>query len=117
MATQSVPQEAPCPISDRLLGDLYRADPKGLQTLVQTIPVSVRAMLAIYCYPRAHLNSMAVAIAASCEKDDLINFGGDVGAALFEQARRAPKAHVEKGRKISLASGSILQVVIDQDLI
>ena len=117
MAAQRLPQEEPCPVPDRLLGDLYRADPNGLHALVQTIPASVRAMLAIYCYPRAHLNAMAMAIAASCEKEDLINFGGDAGAVLFEQARRAPKAQVEKGRKISLSSGSILQVVIDQDLI
>ena len=117
MPTQRLPQEEPCPVSDRLLGDLYRADANGLQNLVQTIPPSVRAMLAIYCYPRAHLNSMAVAIASTCEKEDLINFGGDAGAVLFEQARRAPKAPADKARKISLSSGSILQVVIDQDLI
>jgi hypothetical protein len=75
-------------------------------------------MLAIYCYPRAHLNSMALVIASTCEKEDLINFGGDLGAAMYEQARRAPNVvSLEKRRKVSLASGPLMQVIIDQDLI
>ena len=90
MHAYRVPQEEDCPVPEIVLGDLYRSKPEGLQALVATIPPSVRAMLAVYCYPRAHLHSIALAIASSCDKEDLINFGGDPGAALFEQARRSP---------------------------
>jgi hypothetical protein len=37
---------------------------------------------------------------------------------LFEQARRAPKTGAPRQqRKVSLSSGAIMQVVIDQDLV
>jgi hypothetical protein len=90
MTAHRIPQEEPCPVPESVLGDLYRSNPEGLPALVSNISPSVRAMLAMYCYGRSHLHSIALAIASSCDKDDLIIFGGDPGAALFEQARRSP---------------------------
>jgi len=83
------------------------------------MPSIARALLAIYCHRRAHLSSIGLTIASTCEKNDMINFGGDAGAALFEQARREPKAASQRQwpRKVSLSSGAIMQVVIDQDLV
>ena len=118
MHAYRVPQEEACPVPEQTLGEMYRANPEGLKQLVSTIPPRARAMLAIYCYPRAHLSSMALTIASACDKNDLIDFGGDMGAAMFEQARRAPNVvPMERRRKISLASGALMQVAIDQDLI
>ena len=120
MRSHRLPQEETCPVPDSLLGEMYRANPNGLTTLVQSVPSRVRAMLAIYCYPRAHLSSMALVIASSCEKEDLINFGGDLGAVMFEQARRSSNVvqlELNSRRNVSLSSGAIMQVVIDQDLI
>ena len=110
-----IPQEEDCPVPESVLGDLYRSKPEGLQALVATITPSVRAMLAVYCYRRTHLHSIALAIASSCDKEDLIIFGGDPGAALFEQARRSP-THQSGKRKVSLSHGALIQYVIDQDL-
>lgn len=110
--------EESCPVPDRLLGDMYRADADGLQTLIDTIPANVRAMLAIYCYPRGHLTSMALVVASKCDKNDLIDFGGDLGAALFEQARRkVVPLETNDRRTVSLSSGALRQIAIDQDLI
>ena len=115
MNAHRIPQEEDCPVPESVLGDLYRSKPEGLQALVATISPSVRAMLAVYCYRRTHLHSIALAIASSCDKEDLINFGGDPGAALFEQARRSPTSQSGK-RKVSLSHGALIQYVIDQDL-
>jgi hypothetical protein len=120
MHAHRLPQEETCPIPDSLLGEMYRANPIGLTALVQSVPSNVRAMLAIYCYPRAHLSPIALVIAASCEKEDLINFGGDLGAAMYEQARRSSnvvRSAQNNRRNVSLSSGAIMQIVIDQDLI
>jgi len=116
MRAYQLPVEEPCPVPERLLGDLYRSSPEGLATLVQTIPATTRALLALYCYKRVHLKSIALALADTCDKDDLIVHGGDFGADLYERARRAPQV-VEVRPKISLSKGALMKVVVDQDLI
>jgi hypothetical protein len=52
----------------------------------------VRAMLALFCYKRSHLHSLALAIAASCNERDLIQLGGRVGSTLYALSRQAPAA-------------------------
>ena len=84
-------QEESCPVPERLLGELYRANAHGLDALVATVPPSVRAMLALYCFRRGHLNSIGLAVAASCEEYDLIEAGGRAGQALYEMARERPE--------------------------
>ena len=69
----------------------------------------------MYCYRRAHLASIGLAIAAICEKDELISSGGNTGAALFERSREAPKspsidAHKAGRRKITLATEPLRQL-------
>lgn len=101
--------EETCPVADSVLGQLYRASPHGLAELIDTISPEVRAMLAVYCYRRAHLASIGLAIAASCEEDDLTWQGGNLGADLFKKSR-APDVAVRESyqtqrRKVSLSSG------------
>lgn len=81
-------QENTCPVPESVLGDIYRTHPQGLRELVKTIPPFTRALLAVYCRGHAHLRSIGLTIASTCEKEDLINAGGDQGAALYEQARQ-----------------------------
>lgn len=81
-------QEEDCPVPDSVLGDIFRTSPHGLRELVRTIPPFTRALLAIYCRGHSHLHSIGLTIASTCEKEDLINAGGDRGAELYEQARR-----------------------------
>lgn len=76
-----------CPVEERLLGEMYRANENGLPQLVDSVSGDVRAMLALFCYRRSHLHSLALSIAASCEERDLISLGGRVGSALFAQSR------------------------------
>jgi len=81
-----------CPVRDELLGEMYRASEQGLPSLVESVSPDVRAMLALFCYRRSHLHSLAVAIATSCSERELIRFGGRVGAALYALSREAPTA-------------------------
>ncbi|WOH81275.1 hypothetical protein RX327_37075 [Bradyrhizobium sp. BEA-2-5] len=90
-----------CPVADDLLGQMYRANPNGLSLLVANVAPDVRARLALFCYRRSHLHSLAVAIAASCSERDLVENGGRVGSTLYalsrEPARAATVSH--GGRK------------------
>jgi hypothetical protein len=87
-----------CPVRDELLGEMYRANENGLSKLVESISSEVRAMLALFCYRRSHLHSLALSIAASCSERDLTQFGGRVGSTLYAlsrepAARSAPSAY------------------------
>lgn len=103
-------EDEPCPVPDEILGEMYRANAHGLNELIATISPTVRVLLAVYCYRRAHLASIGLAIAATCDKDDLADWGGNAGAVLFERSREAPplspsSAHATGRRKITLATG------------
>ena len=98
----------PCPVTDQMLGEMYRAGAHGLNELIATVSPTARALLAVYCYRRAHLASIGLAIAATCEEDDLTSSGGNAGAMLFERSRKAPlpsltDARASNRRKNALA--------------
>jgi hypothetical protein len=106
------PEDAPCPVPDETLGEMYRASAHGLSILIATISPTERTLLALYCYRRAHLASIGLALAATCEKDDLTSSGGNAGANLFERSRGArfssTTAFRANGRrKITLSTGSL----------
>jgi hypothetical protein len=81
-----------CPVRDELLGQMYRANEHGLTQLVDSISSDVRAMLALFCYRRSHLYSLALSIASSCNERELIQIGGRVGSTLYALSRE-PAAH------------------------
>ena len=80
-----------CPVGDDLLGDLYRSNGHGLRELVATVSPTARAMLAVYCYRRAHLASIGLVIAESCGKEDLSAVGGNMGANLYDRSRETAR--------------------------
>ena len=99
-----------CPVSDRLLGRLYRSSPEGVAALVRTVPPSTRAMLAYYCSRRAHLEGLGLAIAATCSQEDLYDVAGRAGWNLFARAQAAKPQEEPKSKSrhgITLASGAI----------
>src|SRR5436190_19289381 len=98
-----------CPVREDLLGEMYRADEKGLPPLVESMSSDVRAMLALFCYRRSHLYSLALAIAASCSERDLIQLGGRVGSTLYAlsrepAARSAPSLSYGNRKPITLST-------------
>ena len=104
-----------CPVADQMLGEMYRASAHGLNELISTVAPAARVLLAVYCYRRAHFASIGLAIAATCEKDELISLGGNTGAALFERSREAPNSglidtHAAARRKITLSTAPLRQL-------
>src|SRR5947209_1958266 len=98
-----------CPVRDELLGEMYRASEQGLPRLVESVSSDVRAMLALFCYRRSHLHSLALAIAASCTERDLIQLGGRVGTTLYAlsrepAARSAPSSSYGNRKPITLST-------------
>ncbi|NVN87733.1 MAG: hypothetical protein HXX15_16770 [Rhodopseudomonas sp.] len=81
-----------CPVREDLLGEMYRANENGLPQLVESVSSEVRAMLALFCYRRSHLHSLALTIAASCDERELIQLGGRVGSTLYAQSRETATA-------------------------
>jgi hypothetical protein len=112
----------PCPVTDDLLGELYRANKNGLPELIATVSPDVRAALAMYCYRRGHLKGIGLAIASTCNLYDLETVGGAAGAALYARSREtAPPPPVASQyvarQKITLASGSLRKSLpIDDDV-
>jgi hypothetical protein len=99
-----------CPVDEELLGELYNASRLGLPVLVATVPPDTRAMLALFCYRRSHLCELGLAIAASCDEDNLRRCGSRLGQVLFSRSREAPHtlpvaSNNPDRRKITLATG------------
>jgi hypothetical protein len=111
-----------CPVRDELLGEMYRASEHGLPKLVESVSSEVRAMLALFCYRRSHLYTLALSIAASCDERDLIQLGGRVGSTLYalsrEPAARATSSTSYGNRKPITLSTKPLSIFapIEDDL-
>ena len=98
-----------CPVRDELLGEMYRANENGLPHLVESISSDVRAMLALFCYRRSHLYSLALVIAATCSERELVEFGGRVGSTLYALSREpatraAPSSSYGNRKSITLST-------------
>jgi hypothetical protein len=107
-----------CPVREELLGELYRANDLFVPDFVSTLAPDIRASLALFCYRRSHLHSIGLAIAASCDEDNLVWAGGSVGAFIFTCSREAAPQKVlsprADRRKITLATG-VLRVFAGDD--
>ena len=108
-----------CPVQEELLGEMYRANEDGLARLVESVSSNVRAELALFCYRRSHLHSLALAIAASCSEGELVQLGGRVGSSLYAQSRESQQAQPSLGgrKSITLSTKPIAVIVpLDEEL-
>jgi len=108
-----------CPVQAELLGEMYRANEDGLARLVESVSSDVRAELALFCYRRSHLHSLALAIAASCSEGELVQLGGRVGSSLYAQACESQQAQPSLGgrKSITLSTKPIAVIVpLDEEL-
>ena len=110
-----------CPVEDELLGSLYRSSAQGLPELVLAVPAETRAMLALFCYRRSHMQDLALAIASTCELRDLVQWGGALGSAIYAMAQQtvtkpAP-APTSGRRKVTLSTAPLSTFArLDDDL-
>ena len=100
-----------CPVPDELIGRLYRCSQHDINELVSGLSSSRRGSLAAFCYGRAHLRDIGLAIAATCDLETLVLAGGRVGNFLFDQSRELPNAAKPRSgsrqAKVSLAPVNI----------
>ena len=89
-----------CPVSPETVGRLAKADPGALPDLVDSIPESTRARLAVWLYGRSHTHEIGVRIAATCDGSSLRRAGGLIGNALYDLSRR-PYAAPTHGTRTS----------------
>jgi hypothetical protein len=110
MLERDLPSDEACPVSEDLLGALYRSSPHGLSELVKSVGPETRAMLALYCYRRGHLQNIGLAIAATCDEADLDCLGA-AGTVLFSRSRDIPHKSIatyhEARRTVTLAKGPL----------
>jgi hypothetical protein len=96
-----------CPISEELLGHIYRTGPAGVEGAVSNLPQTARAHLAAFCYARTHLHEIGLAIAATCDERSLTEVAGRAGEALYARSRKrvaaAAPSQTPNKRAISLA--------------
>src|SRR5215472_2895533 len=85
-----LPQEEICPISEQLLFSLYDAAKRGLPVPVGEVPPERRSSVALFCSRRSHLEKAALAVAATCNEEDLVDIGGPLGRTLFLRSRSIP---------------------------
>jgi hypothetical protein len=87
---------------------LYGAAIQSVTGIVENLSASERAKLAVFCYGRAHLNAIGLAIAATCELDQLIaaSSSAPAGHVLFTQSREIAPEKRSIGRRpvITLAT-------------
>jgi hypothetical protein len=96
-------------LSDDLVGWLYRADEEAVVDLMSQLSPQQRADVAVFCYQKAHLHQIGLAIAATCDPGALIQALGTVrGRILFAQSResrpQSDRRPPGQRRKITLAT-------------
>ena len=74
-APYAVLEDEPCPVPDETLGEMYRASALGLSELIASVPPTTRALLAVYCYRRAHLASIGLTMRQAARRTILQRFG------------------------------------------
>jgi hypothetical protein len=87
--------------------------------VIESIPLELRAVLALYCYRRAHLQAIGLAIAATCEESDLSFHGQSAGSALFHRARQIHQEPLPSAfrvrRTVSLSLGALKHRAFDEE--
>jgi hypothetical protein len=95
-------------VPEELVGRLYRLGESAVLDLLAGLSPTERANLAMFCYRKAHLHRTGLAIAATCDRDTLIQaWGTALGQAIFVQSRERAtepdRVTVSRRSKITLA--------------
>jgi hypothetical protein len=78
-------------VPEELVGRLYSATEGAVMDLLDRFTLSERANLAMFCYRKAHLHGIGLAIAATCDRSTLETvWGTALGQALYAQSRERP---------------------------
>ena len=91
-------------VPDDLIGRLYGASDSALADVMAGCSSGQRANLAMFCYRKAHLRAIGLAIAATCDFSTLVQVWGPTrGQALLDQSHGCTPAPAKERPKITLA--------------
>jgi hypothetical protein len=91
-------------VPDDLIGRLYGATDSAVADVMTGYSSDQRANLAMFCYRKAHLRPIGLAIAATCDFATLVGVWGPArGQALFDQSHDCTLAPATNRPKITLA--------------
>ena len=76
---------------EEVIGKLYGSSGQDIAEVVSPFPAEQRARLALFCYSRAHMREIGLAVAATCDLHPLVETGAAAGRALFELSRERPQ--------------------------
>ena len=79
--------EAPCPVDEGALTQINSQPPKNAVAMAANLPLAQRAQICHFCYKKAHLHSLSLHIASTCDLRTLVSVFGPVGRIVFEQSR------------------------------
>jgi len=107
-------------VPDELIGRLYRAGENAVLELTATFSPRQRADLAAFCYRKAHLHGIGLAIAATCDVELLTQvLGTALGTVLWAQSRQRPepvRAVGSQRAKITLPKLTSLAPRVDNEI-
>jgi hypothetical protein len=98
-------------VPEELIGRLHRATETTILDLMDKFTPQERANLAMFCYRKAHLRRIGLAIAATCDQPALVQQWGTIlGQAIFTQSRDGgpdpDPVRISHRPKITLASSA-----------
>lgn len=97
-------------VPEDLIGLLVKATETTIADLTERFSARERANLAVFCYHKAHLRRVGLALAATCDRPALVGQWGTVlGDAIFTQSRDHAEPHrprVPSRPKVTLASSA-----------
>lgn len=76
-----------CPVSLDQLTELTRASAPDILDAVRDFSEEKRVRLALFCYNRSHLRTLALAVASSVEPERLEELAGPMGGVMGAQSR------------------------------
>ncbi|MCF6321886.1 MAG: hypothetical protein L3J32_08985 [Rhizobiaceae bacterium] len=91
--------EAPCPVDEKELTQFNSQSPKDSIAIAAKLPAMQRARLSQFCYSKAHLHSLALHIASTCDLRTLSEVYGRAGKIVFDQSRDVDKTLAKMNRK------------------
>src|SRR5262245_33339081 len=83
---------------EAVLARLLQAKAQDIVEIVAPLPERQRAQLAVFCYSRAHLHDIGLAVGATCELPALVNASPSTaaGTALYELSRSERPRETER---------------------
>jgi hypothetical protein len=96
-------------VSDDLVGQLHRSGAENVHSIVEPFSHDQRAAIAGFCWRRAHLRNVGLAVAAQCDERSLNDALGPTGGVILFAQSRQSLVKESRGpsfdrRKITLAS-------------